>query len=76
MIANCTLEAYNKHIEGHFLWTAHNEINPRWDYIKSWDMMWTNQTEVPEHMQLKYPDFTPYVNNTSDGTVDLIYVQG
>jgi len=46
LLAQCTLKAFNTHTQGQFLWTAHNEIEARWDYIKAWDMMWINQTEV------------------------------
>ena len=43
-IAKCALESYNKHLDGHFMWTAHNELEERWDYIKAYDMGWLNQT--------------------------------
>lgn len=25
------------------MWTAHNEIEERWSYVKSYDMGWINQ---------------------------------
>lgn len=68
--AKCTLESYNNHLEGQFLWTAHNEIEARWDYIRAWDMMWLNQTEVPEEQQLSYPDFTPTNGQYSKESLD------
>lgn len=37
-VAKCALASWNKHLKAHFLWTAHNEINYKWDYIKAWDM--------------------------------------
>jgi hypothetical protein len=24
------------------MWTAHNELEERWSYVKSWDMGWIN----------------------------------
>ncbi len=29
-----------------FFWTAHNELEPKWDYIRAWDMGWINTTAV------------------------------
>lgn len=55
-IAKCALASYDKHLNGTFLWTAHNEIEEKWDYIKAWDLMWINKTEVPESQQLHYDD--------------------
>jgi len=54
-IATCALENMNKNTQGQFLWTAHNEIEARWDYIKAWDMMWINTTAVPEAQQKNLP---------------------
>lgn len=64
LLAECTLKAFNDNLHGMFMWTGHNEIEARWDWIKSWDMMWVNQTEVPVNMQKEYPDFVPYINTT------------
>lgn len=65
-IAQCAYDSYDKHIQGQFLWTAKNEIEARWDYIRAWDMGWLNTTEVPESQQLDYPDFVPYVNASAN----------
>lgn len=67
-LAKCALASFDKHLNGTFLWTAHNEIEARWDYVKAWDMLWINKTEVPDNQTKKYPDFTPV---TSTGTVKL-----
>ena len=62
-IAQCGLQAFADHVNATFLWTAHNEIEAKWDYIKAWDMMWINKTEVPVSQQKKYPDYpTPEKN--------------
>jgi hypothetical protein len=39
------LSSYDAHIEAHFLWTGHNEIEAKWDYIKAWENMWINTLE-------------------------------
>ena len=66
LIAQCALKSFNKHLAGQFMWTAHNEIEARWDYMRSWDMMWINTTEVPVDKQKTYPDFTPFINSTTE----------
>ena len=58
-LATCARASFEKHLNGSFLWTAHNEIEAKWDYIRAWDMMWLNTTEVPVAQQKKYPDFDP-----------------
>lgn len=45
-IARCALSSYDAHLDAHFLWTGHNEIEAKWDYIKAWDNMWINTTAV------------------------------
>lgn len=74
-IANCAMDEFFTNLQGQFLWTAHNEIEARWDYIRAWDMMWINQTEVPEAQQKVYPDFEPRSLDTKDETIDLEFVQ-
>lgn len=32
-LADCTLEAWNTNMQGQFMWTAHNELEARWDYV-------------------------------------------
>lgn len=33
----------DKHIQGSFFWTAHNEIEEKWDYIRAWDNKWIDK---------------------------------
>jgi hypothetical protein len=47
----------DRHIQGSFLWTAHNEIEAKWDYIKAWDMGFINKTELAPGQYRPYPDF-------------------
>jgi len=43
-IAKCALKSFDKHLNGTFFWTAHNEIEEKWDYVKAWDLGWLNHT--------------------------------
>jgi len=45
-LGKCILEVYNEFTEAHFMWTAHNEIEAKWDYIKAYDLGWINQTTL------------------------------
>ena len=40
------------------MWTAHNEIEAKWDYVKSWDLGWINKTEVPAYQLLDYEEIS------------------
>jgi len=40
VIGKCALKAFDRHVEATFLWTAHNEIESRWDYVRAWDKGW------------------------------------
>jgi len=42
-IAKCALDAFDDHVNATFMWTAHNEIEPRWDYVKAYDAGWVNK---------------------------------
>ena len=52
----------DKHIQASFFWTAHNEIEAKWDYVKAWDMAFINKTVIPDDKIKPYPDFTPSAN--------------
>ena len=43
-IAQCALDSMNRHIQASFFWTAHNEIEAKWDYVRAWDMAFINKT--------------------------------
>lgn len=36
-IANCTVEMIDKYYNASFMWTAHNQLEEKWDYIRAWD---------------------------------------
>ena len=45
-LGQCALKAMDENLGAHFLWTAHNEIEAKWDYVRAWDLGWINRTEV------------------------------
>jgi len=55
-IARCALDTFDRHVNATFLWTAHNEIEEKWDYVKAWDLGWINKTAVPVEQQLVHED--------------------
>lgn len=34
-IAKCAVKSYDKYLQGSFFWTAHNELEAKWDYVKA-----------------------------------------
>jgi len=66
-IAKCAMQTFDKHTSAQFLWTAHNEIEAKWDYVSAWDLGWTNTTAVSIDDQLQYNHATgqaEYMNGT------------
>lgn len=49
-LGQCTMDAFNKHVEGQFMWTVRNELEPRWNYISSYDAGWINQNTATEEI--------------------------
>ena len=47
-LGGCALAAFEKHDQGHFLWTFRNELEPRWNYITSYDNGWINKNSTTE----------------------------
>ena len=60
-IARCALKSFDDYVDATFMWTAHNEIEARWDYVKAWDNMWINKT--------------PLVNDTMPADHKLNFIQ-
>jgi len=52
-LGQCTLDIFNGMVEAHFMWTVRNELEPRWNYIDSYDKGWIkNKSEnKPELIQ-------------------------
>lgn len=42
-LGQCVMDIFNNNVEGHFMWTVRNEIEPRWEYVASYDAGWINQ---------------------------------
>ena len=47
-LGQCAIQAFERHLQGTFMWCAHNEIEPRWDYVKAWDNGWINKANFTE----------------------------
>jgi glucan 1,3-beta-glucosidase len=43
-LAKCAYKSFDAHLGAHIMWTAHNEIEIKWDYIRAYDKGWL-QTE-------------------------------
>jgi hypothetical protein len=39
-LADCTRKVFDDHVAGHFLWTARNELEDRWNYVNAYDKGW------------------------------------
>jgi hypothetical protein len=52
-LGQCTLDVFNWAVEGHFMWTVRNELEPRWEYTRSYDAGWIkNATSFPKNPEL------------------------
>jgi len=50
-IARCALKSFDRHVDGTFLWTAHNEIEEKWDYVKAWDNEWISDPHTHDETE-------------------------
>jgi glucan 1,3-beta-glucosidase len=39
-LAKCAYKSFDQHLDAHIMWTAHNEIEEKWDYIRAYDKGW------------------------------------
>ena len=46
-LATCMLKAFDANLDAQFIWTARNEIEDKWSYVKAWDNGWINTTALP-----------------------------
>ena len=53
-IAKCAMDTFDRHLAVQMMWTAHNEIEAKWDYVSAWDLGWINTTMVPANQSLDY----------------------
>ena len=49
-LGGCIMDIFNGNVEGHFMWTVRNELEPRWNYITSYDKGWINQNTSTEEI--------------------------
>ena len=38
-------ESMDKYTKAQFMWTARNEFQAKWDYMRAWDKGWINKTD-------------------------------
>jgi len=51
-LGQCVMDIFNGNVEGHFMWTVRNELEPRWNYITSYDNGWIKNK--PEEVVAEY----------------------
>ena len=44
-LGQCVIDIFNWAIDGHFMWTVRNELEPRWNYITSYDKGWIKNAD-------------------------------
>lgn len=54
-IADCVVQFIDDYFESSFMWTAHNEIDFKWDYVKTFDEGWFDGLNKPR----KFPKAQP-----------------
>ena len=48
-LGQCSIAIFNGTVQGHFMWTVHNELEPRWNYVTSYDKGWIkNKTSAAD----------------------------
>jgi len=50
-LGQCLMYIFNDTVAGHFLWTARNELEDRWNYVTSYDKGWIKNTAYTEHAE-------------------------
>jgi len=43
ILGTCSMNVLNYSSQAQFLWTARNEIEPRWNYVQAYDKGWIKQ---------------------------------
>ena len=47
-LGQCLMYILNENVAGHFLWTARNELEDRWNYVTSYDNGWIKNSPATE----------------------------
>ncbi len=42
------MDIFNWSVEGHFMWTVRNELEPRWNYIEAYDKGWVKNKPIDD----------------------------
>ena len=42
-LGHCALDAFDGHVAANFLWTAHNQIDAKWDFQRAYKAGWLNR---------------------------------
>lgn len=50
-LADCTVSFIDRNFDASFMWTAHNQINTKWDYIKAYDLGWFTELDAVKNAQ-------------------------
>jgi hypothetical protein len=51
-LGQCVMDIFNYNVEAHFMWTVRNELEPRWNYVTSYDNGWIkNKAQVEQITQ-------------------------
>lgn len=48
ILADCTLDVFDKTMQAQFMWNFRTEIEDRWSYIRSYDQGWLNRSAKKE----------------------------
>ena len=44
-LGQCVMSIFDQDVEGHFMWTVRNELEPRWEYTRSYDAGWIKRSK-------------------------------
>ena len=57
-LGQCALSIFNGNVAGHFMWTVRNELEPRWEYVRSYDAGWIKNAPQEEAVKEMPAEFT------------------
>jgi glucan 1,3-beta-glucosidase len=47
-LGQCMMYILNANVDAHFLWTARNELEEKWNYVQAYDKGWVKNNDVTE----------------------------
>ena len=51
VLADCTLDVFDKTMDAQFIWTYRTEIEDRWSYIQAYDKGWINRSRARSFLE-------------------------